>query len=743
MVHSVVVRFVIAIALVAGAVAYVGLPHVDRVANAWLRMDAESRAQEVLDRIRAQLPNDERRSDAAWLTGYLDELRATEHVDAIVLCRHDGTALAATRDPLPSAACAQNNGAAPIVSQVAQSATGKLHIATFDVVLGALGPVRVLIAHDLHLGDDRRAVARDYLVAFAVVAAIACALLIAMTAWWLLQRWVSTLVTDIRSGRLLDNATTPRFSVPILAQVRRALEEAEARQRLELDYLENWTPLALQDVVRDPLRAEQIVVVSNRQPYSHVTGNDGSVRVQIPASGMVTALEPITRACAGVWIAHGSGDADRGVVDGHDRIRVPPDDPSYLLRRVWLSPEEEEGYYFGFANEGLWALCHLAFVRPQFRPTDWQIYQAVNRKFASVVAAEATCERPVVLIQDFHFSLLPALIRNRLPDATVVLFWHVPWPNAETFGICPWKVPILTHMLRSNILGFHTRYHCQNFLATVDRFVECQIDHERMTVTSQGHVCQIASYPISIEWPPRWTERAPPVDEARVAVRRAFGICDAVKLGVGVERWDFTKGIVERFLAVETFFERNPQAVGKVTLLQIAAPSRDRLPAYQALQRRTLEEAERINVRFGTATWKPIVLVCEHEPPAGVFELFRAADFCLVTSLHDGMNLVAKEFVGARDDEDGVLILSAFAGAARELSEALLVNPFDIGETARAIEAALDMSREERRQRMHLMRSTVKHNNVYRWAGQMLMDAARIRQREELREATSVALQPV
>jgi trehalose 6-phosphate synthase len=438
------------------------------------------------------------------------------------------------------------------------------------------------------------------------------------------------------------------------------------------------------------------------------------------------------RACSGIWVAHGSGSEDRRVVDKHDHIQVPPDDPTYSLRRVWLSTAEEDGYYYGFSNEGMWPLCHLAYVRPAFREKDWHAYRDVNEKFARVVAGEAKSDSPVILIQDFHFALLPRLVRERKPDATIALFWHIPWPNSETFGVCPWKREVLTHMLSADILGFHTRYHCQNFLATVDRYAECQIDHEHMTVTHQRHVCRVVPYPISIEWPPRWLATQADVPFAREAVRRRYGIGAGVRLGIGVERWDFTKGIIERFLALEKVLDEHPEWRGRITLLQIAAPSRSRLPAYQALQKHTLAETERINGRFARNGWQPIVLAGEHQEPAQVFELYRAADFCVVNSLHDGMNLVAKEFVASRNDEDGVLILSTLAGASRELVEALLVNPFDIGETAEAIRAALEMPRDERRQRMKLMRSTVKEYNVYRWAGRMLMDVARIRQRQAL-----------
>jgi trehalose 6-phosphate synthase len=509
------------------------------------------------------------------------------------------------------------------------------------------------------------------------------------------------------------------------------LREIERNQRLEIDFAENWTPQALQQVVREHLGSPEILVISNREPYIHNSGPSGPV-VQVPASGMVTALEPIMRACSGTWVAHGSGSADRDVVDAFNRVQVPPGDPAYTLRRVWLSAQEEEGFYYGFSNEGLWPLCHLAYVRPAFRESDWIFYESVNKEFAQAAAQECRSKDPVFLIQDYHFALLPKLLRTRKPRATIALFWHIPWPNAETFGVCPWKRDILSHMLAADILGFHTRYHCQNFLATVDRFIECQIDHEHMTVTLRGHVCRVAPYPISIEWPPRWLSRARDVMTARAAVRQRYGIEPDVALGLGVERWDFTKGIVERLHGLEALLEKHRSYIGRVTLLQIAAPSRSKLPAYHALQEQTLAEVQRINERFATATWKPIVLVDQHQEPTQVFELYRAADFCMVNSLHDGMNLVAKEFVAARDDEDGVLILSSFAGASRELSEALLINPFDVAETAAAVRTALSMPRDERRQRMRLMRRTVKENNVYRWAGRMLMDASRIRQRQSL-----------
>jgi trehalose 6-phosphate synthase len=514
------------------------------------------------------------------------------------------------------------------------------------------------------------------------------------------------------------------------------------RQRPEIDYGTSWTAATLRRLVRDELGSPQVVVVSNREPYIHHRGADGRRHVEVPASGMVTALEPIVLACGGVWVAHGSGAADREVVDLHDRIRVPPENPAYALRRVWLRPEEEQGYYCGFSNEGLWPLCHLAYVRPTFREADWNAYRSVNRHFATAVTREARQPNPVILVQDYHLALLPRLIRQRKPDATITLFWHIPWPSAETFGVCPWKDEIVRHLLDADVVGFHTRQYCLNFLATAEQLLECRVDHERMTVTVEGHVCRVAAYPISIEWPPPQLEGLPSIAVSRARIRRRHGIGAGVHLGVGVERWDFTKGIVERFHALEALLDRRSDLRGRVVLLQVVAPTRNKLAAYQALQRQTVAEMERINARFAGSSWKPIVLVDRQQSAEEVFELFRAADFCVVNSLHDGMNLVSKEFVAARDDEDGVLILSAFTGASRELVEALLVNPFCISETSAAIEAAITMPREERRERMRLMRRTVMDNNVYRWAGRMLLDVAQVRRRQGLPADWRTARQP-
>ncbi len=489
-----------------------------------------------------------------------------------------------------------------------------------------------------------------------------------------------------------------------------------------------WTARRLRRSLKDLLQGEAVLIVANREPYLHERSPRGDVRVRHPASGLVSALEPVMRACSGVWVAHGSGSADREVVDERDRVRVPPGEESYVLRRVWLSSEEERGYYYGFANEGLWPLCHIAHTRPVFRREDWDQYQAVNRRFAEAACEEAGTDDPIIFPQDYHFAVAPRHIRERLPRATILSFWHIPWPNAETFGICPWPAEILAGLLGSSILGFHTQAHCNNFLESVDRFLEARIDRANNSVSYGGRTTLVRPYPISIEWPNRWALQSPPVEECRESVLEDLKLAPDCLLGVGVDRMDYTKGIEERLAAVELLFERCPEFHGRFTFVQLAAPSRTLIDAYQQLQQRVEGLVERVNGRFAQGRWRPIVLLREHHEPPAIFRFFRAADLCCVSSLHDGMNLVAKEFVASREDERGVLVLSQFTGAANELTQALLVNPYDSEQVAAAYRMALTMSPHEQQARMAAMRRQLSEFNVFRWAGKMSEDAARLRE---------------
>jgi trehalose-6-phosphate synthase len=498
-----------------------------------------------------------------------------------------------------------------------------------------------------------------------------------------------------------------------------AAAEEEAALRLVGETL--WTEERLKQFVKLRLGDSPLVVVSNREPLRHVR-KDGAIVTETPASGLVTAMEPVMRACGGVWVAHGSGDADAEVADARGRLPVPPDDPRYTLHRVWLTPEEEAGYYYGFANEGLWPLCHIVHTRPQFRPGDWAHYQAANEKFAAAVLEEiAGVESPMVLIQDYHFALLPRLIKAARPDARTAIFWHIPWPNFESFSICPWQDDVLLGMLGADLIGFHTQYYCNNFLETVERAIEARIDWQHFSVTRGQHTTYVKPFPISVA--PDFVQEPP--DVSRAALLERLGI-EARFVGIGVERLDYTKGLPERFRALGRFFERYPAYREQVVFVQLAAPSRGAIPRYQQLEAEVDDVIQQVNGTFGTKRWKPILYLRRHHDHRDIWPFYRHADFCMVTSLHDGMNLVAKEFVSVRDDESGVLILSQFTGASTELRDAILVNPYDLDGMAEAVRAAVEMPSEERRLRMARMRQAVREHNIYRWAGLLLSELQRI-----------------
>jgi trehalose 6-phosphate synthase len=524
-----------------------------------------------------------------------------------------------------------------------------------------------------------------------------------------------------------------REVAPLAESLQRARASAENEARLRNSNESLWTAERLADHVRSQLDGSNLFVVSNREPYIHNrSGNE--ITVTVPASGVVTAIEPILCACNGTWVAHGSGGADPETVDAHGRLQVPPEEPRYTLRRVWLSAEQEEGYYYGFSNEGLWPLCHIAHTRPMFRASDWEHYWAVNEKFADALVEEiGDEEHPVVLIQDYHFALLPRMLKERLPQARIAIFWHIPWPNSEAFGICPWRKELLAGLLGADLLGFQVQADCNNFLDTVDRFLEARIDREHFSVKRDNHESRVRPFPISVEFPQSDSPSRHSAAEERGQLLAELGI-EATFLGVGVDRVDYTKGIVERFQAVETFLEMHPRYQEKFTFIQIGAPTRSRIKRYSEFQAEVAAEAERINSRFKRGKWRPIVFQNRQHNHREVQRYYRVAHLCMVTSLHDGMNLVAKEFIAARADERGVLILSHFTGAARELQDAILINPYDILATSEAIAQALDMSVEETVDRMRHMRRYVKDHNIYRWAANLVGELCDVRLESRNRE---------
>ncbi|WP_207513931.1 alpha,alpha-trehalose-phosphate synthase (UDP-forming) [Longitalea luteola] len=537
-----------------------------------------------------------------------------------------------------------------------------------------------------------------------------------------------------RSGNLemLQKRPAVPFLEPLYREITgiaKAMQEAKAvaqeEARLRTTAESVWTPERLNEEMKVLLQNKMMVVVSNREPYMHIrVGKE--IQCIVPASGMVTAMEPILKACGGLWIASGSGDADRETVDKYDKVSVPPYENKYTLRRVWLTKEQEDHFYYGFSNEGLWPLCHIAHTRPVFRKVDWDYYTEVNQLYAKAVLEEIKNEEePFILVQDYHFALLPAFIKKERPDAKVAIFWHIPWPNPESFGICPWQKELLNGMLGADLIGFHTQYHCNNFLETVNNALESRVIWESFSVKMANHFTMVKPFPISIaftlkDYETRSTTRLTPAE-----ILKQHGI-NGEFMCIGVERIDYTKGLIEKFLAIERFLDKYPHYQGKFTLVQIGAVSRSLLKTYADTVSAVENEVNRINWKFKTKNWQPILFLKRHHSHEEIMPYYKSANLCMVTSLHDGMNLVAKEFIASRDQNDGVLILSRFAGASHELPGAFIVNPYDTEQTADSIKLALEMPKEQQLQKMKQMRRMIMNHNVYAWASGILRTMASI-----------------
>jgi len=729
-------RFVLPLMLVLAAIAWGVAPLVDQLTLRWFTRDMDIRAELIANAMREPLIDQISAGSKNKIASYFARIAQDERLYAIGYCATPDAQPLATRSLPPQIRCENLSEWQDAKNPVLESGRGPLHVAVKPLNEEEEGAGWLVLIHDMSFVSRRSEETKSYVFYFFMALAAVVSLVTVIIAQLSWRGWVTGMRSLLRGEGLVRepvaSTSAPEFQ-PIARDLQRLIQDLESENRARDESQVTWTPESLRAILHGELRGDDIIVVSNREPYIHQRRGD-HVEVQRPASGLVTALEPIMRACSGTWIAHGSGSADREAVDDNDRIGVPPEKPAYQLRRVWLTPEEENGYYYGFANEGLWPLCHIAHVRPTFRSADWAQYVAVNKKFADAVVAEARTQNPIVLVQDYHFALLPRMIREQLPEATIITFWHIPWPNPESFAICPWREEIISGMLGSSILGFHTQFHCNNFVDTVDRFLEARVDRESFTVSLGGKLTAVRRYPISIAWPPEPEMIAKPIGQCRAEVRANNSLPAGHLVGVGIDRLDYTKGIMERFRAVERLLELRPEWIGRFSFIQIGAPTRTGIDEYQHHEAQVRALATRINERFGRGVPPPIILKVEHHEPRAVYEYLRAAEFCFVSSLHDGMNLVAKEFIAARDDERGVLILSQFTGAARELPEALIVNPYDADQSAAALHLALTMSPAEQRDRMRLMRGLVSEFNVYRWAGRMLLDAATMRKRSRLLE---------
>jgi trehalose 6-phosphate synthase len=731
-------RFIVPLAITLAAIAYAVVPLADSLTLRWFVRDLDIRSSLIANTLQEPLEEMIRTGSQSRMLQFFTRVTRDERLYAMGFCLSPpGEPLVTTPLP-PEVNCASLDAFAGPSGHVLASAHGPLLVSVRPLEVDAAPAGSLVLLHDMSFVERRSAETRTYLFYFFIGLGAAISLITVVIAQLSWRGWVHGLRALLRGEGLVRPSGRADAAElrPIALELRALIRDIEAEQQSRDHDRLAWTPEAVRAILLAELRGQAVIVVSNREPYIHVRQGD-SIEVRRPASGVVTALEPIMRACSGTWIAHGSGSADREVVDRYDRVAVPSDRPAYQLRRVWLSAEEEAGYYYGFANEGLWPLCHIAHVRPTFRTQDWEQYVKVNRRFADAVVHESHSPDPIVLVQDYHFALLPRMIQEALPAATIITFWHIPWPNPEAFAICPWREDLLDGLLGSSILGFHTQFHCNNFIDTVDRLLEARADREMFSVSYRGKLTAVKRYPISVEWPPSEALLHKPVEQCRVEVRERHHLPPDQAIGVGVDRLDYTKGIEERLRAVERFLEMRPEWVGRFTFIQIAAPTRGSIGQYQEYQARVRAMAARINDRFAQAAHPPVVLKVEHHEPQAVYEYFRAAELCLVSSLHDGMNLVAKEFVSSRDDERGVLVLSQFTGAARELSEAIIVNPYDTDQCATALHLALTMPAGEQRARIRLMRGLIQEFNVYRWAGRMLIDAAGMRRRGRLLDRTA------
>jgi trehalose 6-phosphate synthase len=734
-------RFVVPLMVVLAMLAAAVIPLADRLTFRWFVRDVDLRASLIGNAIGQPVLYLSLAGDEGGLRKFFAQITQDERLYAIGYCATPTSRVIGTPTLPTSVSCASLDDLHNEGGRVIDAARGPLLATVVPIGVAAGSPGKLVLMHDMSFAHRRSAETRQYLFWFFVALGAVVSLIAVVVAQLSWRGWMHSMRALLRGERVLRPARQEHEGDlhPIADDLRALIRDLEGEYRLRDEEQSAWTPDTLREILNKELRGHDVIVVSNREPYIHDRVGDEIV-IRQPASGLVTALEPIMRACSGTWIAHGSGSADRDVVDSHDRVDAPVEAPGYKLRRLWLEPEEEQGYYYGFSNEGLWPLCHIAHVRPTFNSDDWAQYERVNQKFADAVVEEARSPDPIVLVQDYHLALVPRMIREQLPNATVITFWHIPWPNPEAFAICPWRERLLDGLLGSSILGFHTQVHCNNFVDTVDRQLEARVDRDTFTVSYGGARTMVRRYPISVQWPPASALLERPVEECQAVIRATLQLPSDHKVGVGVDRLDYTKGIEERFRAVERLLELHPEWIGQFSFVQIAAPTRSSIEQYHSYETRVRALAERINARFASDGPPPIVLLVQHHDAAAVYTYYRGADLCFVSSLHDGMNLVAKEFVASRNDDDGVLILSQFTGAARELPEALVVNPYDADECATALHVALTMPLRARRARMQLMRGLVHEFNVYRWAGRMLLDAARRRRHDRFGEGSAPAM---
>jgi trehalose-6-phosphate synthase len=714
-------RFLIIFTPVLAAIAWGSVTLMENLQNSWLEKDLAHRSSLVFGSIEESLEQFLVKNEITSAKRLLNKISTDELVYGILVCptSSNGT-------KLPSFS---NEGLNPYLTCEAMDQfkekgvipLGNATIYMWKYMLPETSSIkaRIFIFTNASPRVERYEKTRIYIFAFFICLGLVVVLVSTLIARFTISRPMRDLGVILRDVVSYGNPQTrlQRLAktefAPLIRDLLHVTHEVELLKGSHSHAAQTgiWTAKRLRNYVKRNFGNSTICVISNREPLIHNFDKDGSVDITRPASGLITGVEPILKACNGVWIAHGSGSADSKMVDANDSVRIPSESPEYTLRRVWLTKEEEEGHCTRFSNEGLWPLCLIAHQRPQFESKDWEQYRQVNKKFAQAFSKQIGSRPAVVLIQDYHFALLPKLIRDISPQSVISLFWHIPWPNPEVFGICPWRNEIIESMLAADVLGFHTKFHCNNFIDTVDRYVESRIDRELLNIQLQGHECRIRPFPISIVYGESSTSTPG-------SIREQYGLSAETMIGLGVERVDYTKGLPERIRGIRRFAERRPELAKKFVFIQIGSPSRMTIPAYRKLHEDIISLVNETNSQFKEFLGRDlIILKLEHHEPHQLKPYYEQSNICLVTSLHDGMNLVAKEFVAAREkNEDGVLLLSQFAGASRELREALILNPYGPEDIASKLIQACEMPAQEQRDRMRRMRRTVRENNVYKWA---------------------------
>jgi trehalose 6-phosphate synthase len=684
--------------------------YVERTLRGWTSKDVGLRAQLAVRGAHEALVTSW--GQAALVTTILEDIVRDERISGAAACTVRG-------EPLAQTSTFSGPSCAAVAAEKADGLLATTPNAVFEqafsidvVPLLARGTTAgfVVLQHDLSFANRRAQKARAFMF-------MALLTLVALMAADL------ALVHGDIAAHLADAVTLGRVRLRIAAQ---RLRSSVADLREEGMAPGPWSPQRLQAFVSRRMPEEQIIVVANRSPLTP-TFQDGGTTYRRSSGGLVAALEPVVKTCGGTWIASMPREAGEAPTD------LFVDTGEYRVRHLPIPAEEYRSFYNGAANEAIWPLCHLVDERPVFRPTDWETYRSVNAQFAQEVRVAASNNEPVVLVQDYQLALAPRAIRTLMPNAAISTFWHIPWPSPERWSICPWRQDIVRGLLGSNIIGFQTPLDAANFIATACTHLPGEVRKSGEVLSWRGREIIVQSYPISVDWSSLGASHEPAPAVCRRILLDELNLPQDCIIGVGVDRMDYTKGIEERLLAFERTLERTPTLHGKLVFVQVGAPTRVEIPRYRQLADNVTALADRINARFGTSEVLPVVLHKHHVPPDGVARLFRAADFCYVSSLHDGMNLVAKEFVAARNDEFGVLILSQFTGAAVELSDALIVNPYDIDGASNAIIEAVSMPQVQQRRRMQSLRDHVSEHNVHRWAARLLSDTVDARERERMK----------